>query len=134
MTGGGGDQTRLLTPHLPRLVLRWLDDEPERTSFSVDATVVFGDISGFTALSERLARHGKVGAEEITEILGGLFSRLLAIVYGNGGVLLKFGGDALLLLFEGDEHPARAARSAFGMRRELRAVGSVTSTAGSVRL
>jgi class 3 adenylate cyclase/tetratricopeptide (TPR) repeat protein len=127
-------ETGLLTPHMPRLVLRWLNEEPERTARSIDGTVVFVDISGFTALSERLARNGRVGAEEITEILGQLFTRLLAVAYGNGGMLIKFGGDALLLLFEGDDHARRGARAAYGMRRELRAVGSVSSSAGSVRL
>ena len=127
-------RTQRLVPHMPRLVLRWLNEEPERTARSIDGTVVFVDISGFTALSERLARNGRVGAEEITEILGQLFTRLLAVAYGNGGMLIKFGGDALLLLFEGDDHARRGARAAYGMRRELRAVGSVSSSAGSVRL
>ena len=31
--------------------------------------MVFCDVSGFTALSERLARQGKVGAEELTDVL-----------------------------------------------------------------
>ena len=141
-------ETGLLTPHMPRLVLRWLNEEPERTARSIDGTVVFVDISGFTALSERLARNGRVGAEEITEILGQLFTRLLAVAYGNGGMLIKFGGDALLLLFEGDDHagvahgpptacaascarwdrcPARQAPCACGCRWASTPVGSTCS-------
>ena len=34
-------ETGLLTPHMPRLVLRWLNEEPERTARSIDGTVVF---------------------------------------------------------------------------------------------
>ena len=34
----------------------------------VDGTIVFVDISGFTKMSERLARNGKVGAEEVTDV------------------------------------------------------------------
>ena len=35
----------------------------------VAGTLCFADVSGFTKLSERLARSGRVGAEELTAIL-----------------------------------------------------------------
>ena len=75
----------------------------------VEGTLAFVDISGFTAMSERLAKLGKAGAEEVTDVMNATFSALLEIAYAYGGGLLKFGGDALLLLFAGDEH-ARARR------------------------
>ncbi len=70
-------------------------------------TVVFVDISGFTKLSEGLAKHGKVGAEELTATIGTCFVALLDLAVAYGGRLLKFGGDALLLYFSGDAHEAR---------------------------
>src|SRR6516225_1688506 len=91
-------------PFLPRLVHGWLADEPERRWRALDATVVFVDISGFTRLSERLAKRGRAGAEELTDIIGSCFSELLAVAYAEDGALLKFGGDALLILFTGDDH------------------------------
>lgn len=96
--------------------------------------MVFVDISGFTALSERLARFGREGAEEITALLQEVFESLLAVAYDNDGSLIKFGGDALFLLFEGPGHPLRAARSADGMRRRLLDMGALTTMAGKVRL
>ena len=42
-----------------------------------------------------------------------------AIAYDHGGGLLKFGGDALLLLFDGTGTPTRACRSAVGHARPL---------------
>ena len=45
---------------------------------------------------------------------------LLAVAYENGGSLLKFGGDALMLFFSGQEHPLRACHAASWMRRRLR--------------
>ena len=71
--------------------------------------MVFVDISGFTAMSERLAKHGKLGAEELTAVIAATFHELLAAAYSFGASLLKFGGDALLLFFTGDEHTLRAA-------------------------
>src|SRR5437762_153430 len=91
-----------LRPYQPRLVLHWLAEESDRLAWELDGSVVLVDISGFTRMSERLSRKGKVGAEEITDVLGAVFSRLLSLAYAEGGGLLKFGGDALLLLFADD--------------------------------
>ncbi len=126
-----------LQPYLPRLTLEWLADEPDRLHRRVDASVVFVDISGFTALSEKLAKLGRVGAEEMAEAINGCFTELLVLAYEQGGSLLKFGGDALLLLFPGDEpidHAARAARAAIGMRKRLRQVGRIQTPGGRVNL
>ncbi|MBA3348174.1 MAG: AAA family ATPase [Actinobacteria bacterium] len=123
-----------LVPYVPRLTIEWLRDEPERLWREVDGTLAFVDISGFTAMSERLARFGKVGAEEVTEVMNGVFSSLLDDAYAYGGGLLKFGGDALLLLYEGEEHAPRAVRAAHKMRRTLRELGHPRTSAGTVRL
>src|SRR5919197_1486529 len=124
----------LLDPYVPRTLLRHLAETPDARVQAVDGTLVFADISGFTKLSERLARRGREGAEEVVETIGACFSRLLTVVYDNGGGLLKFGGDALLLKFEGEDHLARAARSAVGMRRRPREAGPLQTSAGKVTL
>ena len=58
-----------LRRHIPEVAVQWHLGEPDRRWRQVDGTLVFADISGFTALSERLARRGRVGAEELTEVL-----------------------------------------------------------------
>ena len=50
-----------------RIVLDWVTDEPERRWRVVEGTMVFADISGFTALSEKLATRGRIGTEELIE-------------------------------------------------------------------
>jgi class 3 adenylate cyclase/tetratricopeptide (TPR) repeat protein len=116
----------LLVPYLPRLVIDWLEESPEKRDRTVEGTVAFVDISGFTKLSEGLAKHGKIGAEELAATIGECFVALLEIAYEAGGRLLKFGGDALLLLFTGVDHEARACRTAYEMRSKLRKVGRMT--------
>ncbi len=123
-----------LAPYLPRLVIGWIGDGPRSAAHALDGTVVFIDISGFTKLSERLARAGNIGAEELASTIGSTFTDLLGVAYANGGRLLKFGGDALLLFFEGDGHPARACHSAVGMRRALREQGALNVLGQKVRL
>jgi class 3 adenylate cyclase/tetratricopeptide (TPR) repeat protein len=114
--------------------MTWLAEEPDARSRIVDGTLVFADVSGFTALSERLARQGRVGAEILADTISACFSRLLAAAYSNGGSLLKFGGDALLLLFTGPDHCRRACNAAAGMRRELRSLGPNDGAGGRTRL
>ena len=96
-----GSQVSILGPYLPRLVIDWIADDADRSYQEIEGSVTFVDVSGFTNLSERLAKRGKVGAEDLADSIGSCFTDLLAVAYGEGGGLLKFGGDALLLLFTG---------------------------------
>ena len=100
--------TPSLHPYLSRLVREWDDVAPGALHRAIEGSMVMVDVSGFTSMSERLARHGKVGAEEVTEVIGSTFERLLAEAYAFGATLVKFGGDALLLFFRGEGHPQRA--------------------------
>ncbi|MGH9198340.1 MAG: hypothetical protein ACRD1T_21725, partial [Acidimicrobiia bacterium] len=74
-----------LVPYVPRLLLEWQRETPGEPWRALEGTLVFIDLSGFTAMSEKLARKGKVGAEEVTEVLGDTFSELLRVAYDVGG-------------------------------------------------
>jgi class 3 adenylate cyclase len=117
------DERELLAPYMPRLVVEWADTTPDLRHRAIEGTLVFVDISGFTKLSEQLAKHGKIGAEELAATIGNSFIHLLDIAYDHGGRLIKFGGDALLVLFSGEEHQLRACHAAFLMRSSLRLTG-----------
>jgi class 3 adenylate cyclase/tetratricopeptide (TPR) repeat protein len=130
----GAEARAALGPYVPRLAAEWDLDHAGEAWQEIDATCCFVDISGFTALSERLARRGRIGAEELTEVLNHVFSRMLAIAYDKGGSLLKFGGDALLLAFTGEEHAVLAAQSAVAMRAALREARTLPTSVGRVNL
>jgi len=123
-----------LAPYVPRLAAEWDLDAPDARWLEMEATCCFVDISGFTALSERLARRGRIGAEELTEVLNHVFSRMLEVAYGKGGALLKFGGDALLLAFTGGDHATLAAQAAVAMRAALREARTLPTSVGRVNL
>jgi class 3 adenylate cyclase len=97
--------------------------EPDGEQFA--AAALFADISGFTALTERLAGTGPAGIEELTELLNGCFGRLVLLVVDHGGDVVKFAGDALLALWPADEGlagvTARAASCGLDMQRVLHA-------------
>src|SRR6478672_1776396 len=126
--------TRSLLPFLPRVTIEWARREDTAPWQLIDGSMLFVDISGFTKMSERLARHGKLGAEEVTEAVETCFGGLLALAYAAGGSLLKFGGDALLILFTGEHHETRAATTAIAMHERLSHIGKIETSAGLVRL
>jgi class 3 adenylate cyclase/tetratricopeptide (TPR) repeat protein len=121
-------------PYLPRMVRDWDEDAPGQLQQCLEGSMVFVDISGFTAMSERLAKHGKLGAEELTAVIAATFHELLAAAYSFGASLLKFGGDALLLFFTGDEHALRSCAAARAMQQRLDVVGVCVTSAGKVTL
>ena len=69
-----GAKTSSLTRYVPRVLAEWDSVAPNSLWRELDATLGFFDISGFTPLSERLARKGRIGAEQLTEVLDLVFS------------------------------------------------------------
>jgi predicted ATPase/class 3 adenylate cyclase len=86
-----------------------IDSEANRRTI----TVLFADLSGFTAMSERL------DPEVMQTLQNELFEELTAAVQGFGGFVDKFIGDALLALFGApaahEDDPERAVRAALDM-------------------
>ncbi len=128
------EPTRALLPYAPRLAIEWLAETPEVRHRAVDGTLAFLDLSGFTKLTERLARAGRSGPEELSDILDSTFAALLGSARDDAPDLVKWGGDAVLLLFRGDDHAKHAVRASYWMRQTLREVGQTWATAGRVTL
>ena len=122
------------TAYVPRLLPAWAAAELGSAYRVVDGSLLLFDITGFTPLTERLARRGREGAEELSNLLDDVFGRLLTDAEDEGGDLLKWGGDALLLFFDGPDHGCRAARAALRMQRVLAQIGRATTSIGRVTL
>jgi class 3 adenylate cyclase/tetratricopeptide (TPR) repeat protein len=128
-----------LTPYVPSVLLGWQRRDPERAVWVEQGALAFLDVSGFTAMSERLGRLGREGGEVVADVIGSTFEQLLTVAYEAGGSLLKFGGDALLLWFGGEVGGAggaaqRACFAAARMRAALRSMGAVATPMGPVRV
>jgi class 3 adenylate cyclase len=121
-------------PYVARILQQHLIEDPAGRCWTGDGTAVLVDISGFTKLSEQLARKGREGAEQITELIGRSFEAILLVAYENGGSLLKFGGDSLLLWFERERHAARACRATVLMCEALDDVGRIEVPGANVTL
>jgi len=96
--------------------------------------MMFADISGFTAMSEKLSQLGKEGAEEITAIVNRFFAALLDVTELFGGDLLKFGGDALLVFFGGQDYAHRACLAALQMQATMSRFSETPTSQGIFRL
>jgi class 3 adenylate cyclase/tetratricopeptide (TPR) repeat protein len=123
-----------LSAYVPRLLPAWAAAERGPAYRVVDGSLLFFDITGFTPLTERLARRGREGAEELSNLLDTVFSQLLMDAEDEGADLLKWGGDALLLLFDGADHGRRAARAGLRMHRALAQIGRAKTSIGRVKL
>jgi adenylate cyclase len=81
------------------------------------ATVLFADISGFTALSE------VTDPEIVREITNECLGELASVVHRYGGTVLKYIGDAVMAAFGApnahEDDPERAVAAALEMRQTL---------------
>jgi class 3 adenylate cyclase len=101
--GNPDDHFTTLVSYVPALIARRLAADPhpisQPTAERFAAAVLFADISGFTALGERLAQRGLAGSEELAGLLNDYFGRVIDLVSDHGGEVTKFAGDALLALW-----------------------------------
>lgn len=57
--------------------------------------VMLADISGFTALAERLSNSAGPGFEALSASLNRYFNHMTDMIYQHGGDVIKFAGDAV---------------------------------------
>ncbi|GAB3882401.1 adenylate/guanylate cyclase domain-containing protein [Spirosoma agri] len=84
-------------------------------SETVEATVIFFDICGFTAISE------KMPAAEVVRLLNTYFDQIVQEIIAQGGYVDKFMGDAVMAVFRGAHHLDRAIDAALAVRQQIQA-------------
>ncbi|XP_058818168.1 adenylate cyclase type 10-like isoform X3 [Topomyia yanbarensis] len=62
--------------------------------------MMFADVSGFTDLSEKFNQPGKGGASKLSQVLNSYLGAMVQEILSHGGDILKFSGDAFLVLFK----------------------------------
>ena len=125
---------RSFEPYLPRLVVDWSREPDPGGVRQLEGSLVSLDVSGFTRLSERLQASGRAGAEELVLLISGVHEGLIGICERFDGDVLKFRGDALLLLFTGAGHQERACDATSQMQWLIEQTGQTMSSVGPVDL
>jgi adenylate cyclase len=116
---------------MPEYVVKQLLDNPE--SFRLGGvnqkiTVLFADIRGFTALSE------KENPEKVVGLLNRFFTAMSEIIFEHGGTLDKYIGDGLMALFgaptASEEDALNAVKAAVTMQKRLASLNDELRTEG----
>jgi class 3 adenylate cyclase len=96
-----------------------------------DGAAVIADVSGFTPLTEALARElgPQRGAEEITRYLNQVYDALIAEVERYHGSVVGFSGDAITCWFDGDDG-RRATTCAVQMQHAMEQFSRITLPSG----
>lgn len=83
----------------------------------LEVTILFSDLRGFTTISE------KMDAKSLVGLLNEYFTEMVAAVMGEGGVVDKYIGDAIMAVFGAPvpkpNDPVNAVRAAVKMRDAL---------------
>lgn len=108
--------------YLPQTLINSWIESPRQDPIWCDwlsGSLMHCDVTGFTAMNEKLSKLGREGGEIMADILNEFFDRMLGIADQWGGIHLKYGGDAMLLLFSGENHALCAARTGLDMQEAM---------------
>ncbi|PTL84473.1 AAA family ATPase [Vitiosangium sp. GDMCC 1.1324] len=125
----GGSTARQLATYLPHLQRHRVAQRngPARmpSAQPLSCANLMVDIVGFTALAERLAEAGPVGAEQLSDVLNTWFGAMIDIIHAHGGDVWIIAGDSAHVLWpasEGgglEEPVALAAQCALEVQRRM---------------
>ena len=111
---------------------RWALSAGRAMPDRVHGSAIFADISGFTPLTEGLARElgPQRGAEELTATLSRVFHAVIAELDAYDGNVIYFSGDAITAWIDGDDG-TRAGAAALGMQAAIARTGTIVTPAGT---
>ena len=117
-----GSHARDLSRFLPDEIAQRVKSSEEGSARSKGeinlTTILFTDIEGFTAISEKLP------PEELIDALNDYFTTIAEPIEKYGGVITQFQGDAVLATFNAPrpdpDHASNAIKAAIGMQETLK--------------
>ena len=118
---------RAVQAHLPDIVLHNLDELidqngqiriPNEHRYD-NGTLLFLDVSGFTALTEQYSNDAHLGIDQLTRTLNAYFDKLVVEILDHDGDIYKFAGDAILALWIDEQNgPQRALECALNLQKK----------------
>ena len=109
---------RIFTRYLNKEVIQQLEEDPQQVTLGgeeIEATVLYTDIYDFTSLSE------KKTPSELVENLNEYFEKLIEFVFKFNGLLDKYTGDGIMVLFGApiplDDHAILACKTAYAHKK-----------------
>ena len=110
-------ENNILKMYVDNSVLRFMCCQEFESSLlaseTVEASIAFIDICGFTSISE------KESPDVVVRLLNKYFDIIVKEIIAEGGYVDKFMGDAVLAVFREKDHLARALRAALSINASI---------------
>jgi adenylate cyclase len=107
----------ILRMYVDKTVLSFMGSREFESSImvneTVEATVVFIDICGFTAISENET------PDAVVKLLNNYFDVMVKEIIAQGGYIDKFMGDAIMAVFRDEYHLDRAIDACLAVRKQI---------------
>ena len=110
-------ENNILKMYVDQNVLSFMESREYESSLTanetIDATVVFIDICGFTSISE------KESPDTVVKLLNDYFDVMVKEIIAQNGIIDKFIGDCVMAVFKGDYHLDRAIDASIAIRNSI---------------
>lgn len=117
-------ENNILKMYVDKTVLNFMNGREFESQLmaneTVEATVAFIDMCGFTAITE------KEPADAVVRLLNKYFDIMVKEIIAQDGYVDKFIGDAILAVFKGDFHLDRAIDASLAVRKHIEEFGEQT--------
>ncbi|MES2649191.1 MAG: adenylate/guanylate cyclase domain-containing protein [Bacteroidota bacterium] len=120
-------ENNILKMYVDETVLKFMDKMEFEQSFAqnetIEATVVFIDICGFTSITE------SESPDFVVNLLNSYFELMVKEILAQNGYIDKFIGDAVMAVFKGEFHLDRAIDAALAVRNSIKHIHAQNTSA-----
>lgn len=117
-------ENNILKMYVDETVLNFMDTRQFESSImaseTVQASVAFIDICGFTSISENES------PDNVVKLLNSYFDVMVKEIITQGGFIDKFIGDAIMAVFKGEFHLDRCIETCLNVRNKIAELPPVT--------
>ena len=117
-------ENNILKMYVDETVLNFMDTKEYETSImaseTVEASVAFIDICGFTSISENES------PDVVVALLNDYFDVMVKEIIAQKGFIDKFIGDAIMAVFQGEYHLDRAIDACLAVRNKISELPSIS--------
>jgi class 3 adenylate cyclase/FixJ family two-component response regulator len=121
-------ENNILKMYVDENVLNFMGNKEYETivinNESIEGSVMFIDICGFTKISETIS------ANKVVEMVNAYFDEMVKEIIEHKGYIDKFIGDAIMAVFKGDYHLDRAIDAALAVNEKIETLTEIGQDLG----
>ncbi len=116
-------ENNILKMYVDENVLNFMDSREYESTImaneTIEGTVVFIDVCGFTKISENAP------ADTVVKMINSYFDVMVKEIMAQEGLIDKFIGDAIMAVFRGEYHLDRAIDAALAVRNKINSLSAI---------